>query len=264
MTGDSWISGDPYERYIGRWSSVVAADFLAWFRASGRSGGLDWLDVGCGAGALTAAIAESQAPRRLAGIDPSAGFLDTARRRLAGLDVELQQADALGLPFDDASFDRVVSGLVLNFVPDQPAAVAEMRRVLRPGGEVAGYVWDYAGRMELIGRFFEAAVALDPDVHDERTRFPSAASGPLHELFATAGLEDIEVRGIEVPMVFADFDDYWTPFLGGVGPAPAYCMSLTEDARGTLRERLRTTLPTQPDGSIHLAARAWAVRGRKP
>lgn len=258
---DGWTSGDPYERYIGRWSSVVARDFLEWTDAAD---GLDWLDVGCGAGALTAAVAESRAPRRLAGVDPSPGFLDTARRRLAGVAAELQQADAQQLPFEDASFDRVVSGLVLNFVPDQPAAVAEMHRVVRPGGEVAGYVWDYAGRMELIGRFFEAAAALDPDVHDERTRFPSAAPEPLRDIFASAGLADIEVRGIEVPMVFADFDDYWTPFLGGVGPAPAYCMGLTEEARGALRERLRETLPTQPDGSIHLAARAWAVRGQRP
>lgn len=260
-SSDGWTSGDPYERYIGRWSSVVARDFLGW---TGAPGGLDWLDVGCGAGALTAAIAESRAPRRLAGVDPSPGFLDTARGRLAGAGAELQQADAQELPFEEASFDRVVSGLVLNFVPDQPAAVAEMHRVVRPGGEVAGYVWDYAGRMELIGRFFEAAAALDPDVHDERTRFPSAAPEPLSELFASAGLADIDVRGIEVPMVFADFDDYWTPFLGGVGPAPAYCMGLTEEARSALRERLRETLPTQPDGSIDLVARAWAVRGRKP
>lgn len=261
---DGWTSGDPYERYIGRWSSVVARDFLDW---TGAPDGLDWLDVGCGAGALTAAIAESRAPRRLAGVDPSPGFLDTARGRLGGGGAELQQADAQQLPFDEASFDRVVSGLVLNFVPDQPAALAEMHRVVRPGGEVAGYVWDYAGRMELIGRFFEAAAALDPDVHDvhdERTRFPSAAPEPLRALFASAGLADVDVRGSKVPMVFADFDDYWTPFLGGVGPAPAYCMGLTEEARAALRERLRETLSTQPDGSIHLAARAWAVRGRRP
>lgn len=260
MTGDGWMSGEPYQRFMGRWSSLAAAEFLAWIDAPG---GLDWLDVGCGAGALTSAVAETRAPRRLAGVDPSPGFLDTARERLAGVDAEFRVADAQELPLDDASFDRVVSGLVLNFVPDQPAALAEMHRVVRPGGAVAGYVWDYAGRMELLGRFFEAAAALDPDVPDERTRFPSAAPDPLRDLFASAGLADVEVQGIEVPMVFADFDDYWTPFLGGQGPAPAYCMSLAEDARAALRERLRETLPTEPDGSIHLAARAWAVRGRR-
>ncbi|WP_109506017.1 class I SAM-dependent methyltransferase [Nocardioides speluncae] len=263
MTDDGWISGDPYERYIGRWSSLVAREFLDWI---GPPAGPDWLDVGCGAGALTAAIVETQSPRWLAGVDPSAGFLDTAHRRLAHAWVELRRADAVDLPYEPESFDRVVSGLVLNFIPDQPRALAEMRRVLRPGGEVAGYVWDYAGKMELIGRFWEAAVALDPAAADldERTRFPSAAPDPLRELFEGAGLDGVEVRAIEVTTDFADFDDYWTPFLGGQGPAPAYCMSLAEDARAELRERLRSALPARADGSIELVARAWAVRGRKP
>ena len=258
---DRWMSGDVYEPYVGRWSRLVAPEFLAWLDAPA---GLAWLDVGCGTGALTEAIAAAYAPGRVAGVDLSAGFLDFARRRL-GAGVELRQGDARDLPFAGSEFDRVVSGLVLNFVLDQPRAAAEMARVARPGGEVALYVWDYAGRMELMRRFWDAAAALDPRGNevDEGKRFPVCKPEPLRRLFEAAGLTGVETRAVDVPTVFCDFDDYWTPFLGGQAPAPAYCMSLSEDARVRLRERLRETLPAEPDGSIRLTARAWAVRGRK-
>jgi SAM-dependent methyltransferase len=227
--------------------------------------GLDWLDVGCGTGVVAEAIAERCAPGRLVGIDPSAGFLDFARRRLKDAGAELLQADARGLPFSAAWFDRVVSGLVLNFVPDQPLAASEMARVVRPGGEVALYVWDYAGRMELMRRFWDAAIALDTRAVelDEGRRFPICRPEALHRLFEGAGLTQVETRAIDVPTTFRDFDDYWAPFLGGQAPAPAYCMSLDADGQAALRERLRASLPTQADGSIHLVARAWAVKGRK-
>ena len=259
---DRWASGDVYEPYVGRWSRLVAREFLAWLDAPT---GLDWLDVGCGTGALTEAVVEGRAPKRLVGIDPSIGFLDFARRRLGDAGADLRQADAQDLPFAAAGFDRVVSGLVLNFVPDQPRAAAEMARVARPGGEVALYVWDYAGKMELMRHFWDAAVALDPRARelDEGRRFPICRPEPLRGLFEGAGLTGVETRAIDVPTVFRDFDDYWTPFLGGQAPAPGYCMSLGEEARAALRERLRASLPARPDGSIHLVARAWAVRGRK-
>ncbi|HEY7383878.1 MAG TPA: class I SAM-dependent methyltransferase [Beijerinckiaceae bacterium] len=259
---DRWASGDLYESYVGRWSRSVAREFLLWLNAP--PGG-DWLDVGCGTGALTQAVAEYGAPRRLAAIDPSPGFLDFARLHLRNGGVELRQGDAQSLPFAAGEFDRVVSGLVLNFVPDQPRATAEMVRVLRSNGEVALYVWDYAGGMELMRRFWDAAVALDPRARDldEGRRFPVCRPGPLHALFDAAGLVDIDTRAIDVPTVFRDFDDFWTPFLSGQAPAPGYCMSLGAEARAALRERLRASLPTRPDGSIHLEARAWAVRGRK-
>lgn len=257
---DRWASGDLYEPYVGRWSRLVAREFLAWLNAPA---GLDWLDVGCGTGALTEAVARSCAPERLAGIDPSAEFLNSARRRL-GTAAEFRQADARDLPFAAAEFDRVVSGLVLNFVPDQPRAAAEMVRVVRPGGEVALYVWDYAGKMELMRYFWDAAAALDPrgGELDEGKRFPICRPEALQQLFAAAGLVDVETRAIDMPTVFHDFDDYWTPFLGGQGPAPGYCVSLPEEERAKLRERLRASLPIQSDSSIHLIARAWAVRGR--
>jgi SAM-dependent methyltransferase len=258
---DNWLRGEPYERYVGRWSRQVAAEFLAWLEAPA---GLDWLDVGCGTGALSEAIAEGCAPGGLAGVDPAKGFLELARQRLAAHGADLRQGDAQALPFDDGKFDRVVSGLLLNFVPDQPRAVAEMVRVVRPGGEVALYVWDYAGGMELIGRFWQAAAALDPSAAelDESVRFPGCRPEPLRQLFANAGLDAVETRAIDVPTAFADFNDYWTPFLGGQGPAPAYCAGLSDEARAQLRERLRTALPTEADGSIRLKARAWAVRGQ--
>lgn len=167
---------------------------------------------------------------------------------------------------ENAAFDAAVSGLVLNFVPDMAKAVREMVRATCSGGWVAAYVWDYAGEMQLMRRFWDAAIALDPAVLqlDEGRRFPICQENPLVNLFRAAGLNRVEVRAIDVPTLFRNFDDYWTPFLGGQAPAPGYCMSLTEDRRGALRERLRATLPSRADGSIALIARAWAVRGIVP
>jgi len=260
---DRWTSGAPYERYVGRWSRPVAHEFLAWLDAPA---GLDWLDTGCGTGALTGTIATDCRPGRLVGIDTSAGFLDLARQRLGPGGAEFHRADAQALPFAEGSFDRVVSGLMLNFVPDPPRAAMEMARVTRSGGEVALYVWDYAGKMELMRHFWDAAAALDPRGAelDEGKRFPICRPEALRQVFEANGmLRDIETRAIDVPTTFRDFDDYWTPFLGGQGPAPGYCASLPEDQRARLRERLRAALPMLADGSIRLTARAWAVRGRK-
>jgi SAM-dependent methyltransferase len=215
---------------------------------------------------LSEAILASQAPASVLGVDLSAGFLEVARGRLADPRVRLELGDAQALPLRDASVDRAVSGLVLNFVAEPARMAAEMRRVVRPGGELALYVWDYAGRMELMRYFWDAAVALDPAAAElrEGRRFSICEPGRLADLFAAAGLVEIATCAIDVPTVFADLDDYWRPFTGAQGPAPSYCMSLAEDRRSALRERLRATLPTAPDGSIALTARAFAVRGRVP
>jgi len=257
---DSWNEGSPYERYVGRWSSVVASEFLAWL---GLPSGLHWLDVGCGTGALAAAIVAKCRPATVAGIDPSEGFLATARERLHGL-ATFHAANALDIPLPSSSVDVVVSGLVLNFVPDPSLGVVEMKRVARPGATIAAYVWDYAGKMQLMRYFWDAAVELNPPARDldEGVRFPLCQPPVLAAVFESAALVDIAVTPIDVQTRFRDFDDYWSPFLGGQGPAPSYAMSLAEEARARLRERLRERLPMQPDGSIALVARAWGVRGR--
>ncbi|HEY7902706.1 MAG TPA: class I SAM-dependent methyltransferase [Casimicrobiaceae bacterium] len=255
---DHWHEGDPYERYIGRWSRPVAAAFLAWLD---QPASLRWLDIGCGTGALTAAIATQAQPASLVGVDPSPGFLAKARERVAG--ATFRVADALALPLADATADVVVSGLVLNFVADTGRGLAEMRRVCAPGGTVAAYVWDYAAKMALIRHFWNAAVALDPAARalDEGVRFPLCDPHALESAFRGADLAAVEVVPIDVPTVFRDFDDYWSPFLGGQGPAPAYAMALDAAARDKLRDRIRADLPVRADGSIALVARAWAVRG---
>jgi SAM-dependent methyltransferase len=257
---DVWAAGDLYEPYVGRWSRRVAREFLQWL---GMPPGIDWLDVGCGTGALTRTIVECANPRVARGIDRSPGFVEYARSH-AGEPARFDVGDAQSLPIDDASVDAAVSGLVLNFVPQPSQAVAEMARVVRSGGTVAAYVWDYAGRMELMRHFWDAAVALDPRAGelDEGRRFPLCQSQPLTRLFADARLSAVEVRAIDIPTVFRDFDDYWSPFLGGQGPAPGYAMALDESKRNALADRIRSNLPIEKDGTIRLIARAWAVRGR--
>jgi ubiquinone/menaquinone biosynthesis C-methylase UbiE len=261
--GVVWEVGDAYEQYVGRWSRLVARDFLGWLD---RAAGLRWLDVGCGTGALSATILERCAPAELTAIDPSAGFLATARARIADARARFEQGDGQALPLPGGALDVAVSGLVLNFVADPGAMLREMRRVLRPGSPVALYVWDYAGEMQLMRYFWDTAVALDPAARElaEGARFPICQPEVLATLFRDAGLEAVATRPIDVPTVFRDFDDYWSPFLGGQGPAPGYCMSLPEDRRAALRERLRAALPAEADGRIALIARAWAARGTVP
>ena len=260
---DRWESGDPYERYVGRWSRLVAREFVGWL---GVPAGARWLDIGCGTGALTGVVLEQAAPSAVVGVDPSEGFVGHARSRINDERAEFRVGDARELPVADGECDAAVSGLVLNFVPEPEKAVAEMRRVLRPGGLAAAYVWDYAGRMELMRYFWDAAAALDPGAAklDEGPRFPLCRPEPLHTLFEGSGLSEVETRPIEVPTVFGDFDDYWSPFLGAQGPAPAYVATLADEARTRLRDELRARLPHGDDGSISLVARAWAVRGRTP
>ena len=255
---DTWKRGNPYEQYVGRWSRQVAPRFLSWLAVPAER---RWLDVGCGTGALCAAIVEHCSPSSVVGVEPSDAFLNTAKEQLAGRAV-LHRGSATEIPLDDASVDTTVSGLVLNFVPDGRAALAEMARVTGSGGTIAAYVWDYAGKMELLRLFWDAAVELNPDAArmDEGARFPLCRPEGLTELFEGAGLRGVEVTAIDIPTPFTSFEEYWRPYLGGQGPAPAYAMSLDETARARLRDRIRERIPVQADGSVSLTARAWAVR----
>jgi len=258
---ESWDDAAGYEPYIGRWSRLVAREYIDWL---GVADGLRWLDVGSGTGALSEAILTTCEAASLVGIDASAGYVEHLRATL-GLDARARfaEADAQAIPLAAGEVDHAVSGLVLNFIASPARAVAEMARVVTPGGWIAAYVWDYAAGMELIRRFWDAAIAQDGAARelDEGRRFPLCRPEALERLWCQAGLDAVEVRAIDVPTVFRDFDDYWQPFLGGQGPAPTYVSSLDAERRAALRERLRSGLETRADGTIALVARAWAVRG---
>jgi SAM-dependent methyltransferase len=242
---------------------VVAREFLAWLRIQPGS---SWLDVGCGTGALSQTILQLAAPRQVQGIDQSAGYIEYVRSQIDDRRARFEVGDAQALPVETSSHDVVVSGLVLNFIPQPRRAVHEMLRAARSGGVVAAYVWDYAGKMQLLRHFWNAAAALDPAASelDEGRRFPICQPAPLEGLFQQTGLHRVAVRPIDISTDFQDFDDYWMPFLGAQGPAPGYAMSLSEERRVVLRDRIRNALPFALDRSIPLVARAWAVRGAKP
>jgi SAM-dependent methyltransferase len=258
---DEWSSGDAYEAYVGRWSRLVAREFVAWL-ALGP--GLRWLDIGCGTGALSAAIVADADPAEILGVDSSLAYVEDARRRFDNPRVRFDTADAASLDIDQG-FDVAVSGLVLNFLPDPNVAVAAMGRAVADGGVIAAYVWDYADGMALMRYFWDAARQLDASVAelDEGVRFPSCNPAGLAELWKHAGLGSIETTALDVATVFADFDDYWTPFLGGQGPAGGYVISRSEEQQDAMREVVRASLPIAADGSISIVARAWAVRGQR-
>lgn len=242
---ESWASGVAYEPYIGRWSRLIAREFLGWLPVQG---GERWLEVGCGTGALTNTVAEMAAPAMVFATDRSTAYVDHARARARAGPVRFLVADAMQLPVRPGVTDAVVSGLLLNFLPAPAAGVVEMMRLARVGGMVAAYVWDYAGRMELLRVFWDTAVELDPAAArlDEGRRFPVCEPRELERLWREAGLVDVQITGIEVGTTFQDFEDYWHPFLGAQGPAPAYVASLDAQRQATLRERLRARLPTRP------------------
>jgi trans-aconitate methyltransferase len=257
---ESWGSGDAYERYIGRWSRKVAPELLRWL-APAR--GLAWADVGCGTGALTETILATCEPAAVEGVDASEGFVAAARQRLRDPRVRLTTADATRLPWEASTFDVTVSGLVLNFVKDHAAMAREMIRVTKPGGQVAAYVWDYAGGMQMVRHFWDAAIAVSPgDAKlDQADRFPICQPEPLRALFEDAGLRSVEVRALEIPTVFQSFDDYWNPFLGRQGSAPTYLASVSDEAREKIRAHLKARLAPAQGERIELTARAWAARG---
>ena len=240
---------DGYERFMGRWTRRLAPLFVSF---AGVTDADRVLDVGSGTGALAAAAAEVDAVQ-VTGIEPSAAFVRYAQDHVNG---RFEVGDAQALPVADDAFDCALSMLVLNFVADPAAALRQMIRVTRPGGVVAAAVWDYGDGMQMLRRFWDAAVALDPDAaqRDER-HMPLCTRGALAQLWRAHGLQDVEEQPLTIEMRFESFDDYWRPFLNGQGPAGGYVSTLSESARLALESRL------QADAGLAMEARAWAVRG---
>jgi SAM-dependent methyltransferase len=257
---DRWGDAEAYERYVGRWSRMVAQKFLDWLQVpQGRA----WVDVGCGTGALSSAVLAACAPARVVGIDRAAGFVGAVRERTGDDRARFEVGDATALPLEAATFDAAVSGLVMNFVPDHAAMLREMVRVTKAGGTVAAYVWDYAQGMAMMRVFWDVAMAVRPqDAHlDESHRFPLCRREALAGLWQAHGLRAVQVRAIEIPTVFRDFEDYWAPFLGGQGAAPTYLAGVGEEVREQIRAQVQGRLSPDGTGPIALSARAWAVRG---
>ena len=257
---DSWSNGNRYERFMGRWSVLVAQKFLEWLNIPP---GCIWLDVGCGTGSLTKLILETNQPKDIISIDSSKEFITYAQQSITNPKVSFRVGLAQSLELESNSIDVIVSGLMLNFVPQPEMAITEMIRVAIPGATIGIFVWDYAEGMEMLRYYWDAAVELDKKAiqFDEGIRFPICKKEQLTSVVAQTGLKQVEVFPIEVKTVFRNFDDYWQPFLGNVGHAPVYNMGLSQDDRQQLENKLRDGLPAGADGSISLMARAWAVRG---
>jgi SAM-dependent methyltransferase len=259
-SSDAWTAGATYEHFMGRWSRLVAARFVSWLSVRPAA---HWLDVGCGTGALSDAIRAGADPASVVACDPSASFVEYARRQQVDPRVSFVVAGVGHLPTRPGGFDSVTSALALNFFPEPAAAVDEMRRIAATDGLVSACVWDYSGRMEFLRRFWDSAAAVDPGSGDldEGRRFPLCRPDALEALFRDAGLGRVVCESLEIRTRFSSFADLWTPFLGGTGPAPSYVAGLEPRRREALAEHLDRSLPREPDGAISLLARAWVVRG---
>lgn len=255
-----FAASDAYERFMGRWSRKLAPAFVAFASVGGAR---SVLDVGCGTGALALTIAQTTPSARVTGVDPSRVYVDAAQTQAAGDRVRFVVGNAQALELASAYFDSTLSMLAMNFFPDPDAALREMTRVTRPDGVVAAAVWDYGEGMEMLRVFWDEAVALDPEVaaRDER-HMKLSRQGELGALWRANALDRVEEQPLVIELAFASFDDYWSPFLGGQGPAGAYVTSLAESPRAMLGARLRTRLlGSRADGPFTLHARAWAVKG---
>jgi SAM-dependent methyltransferase len=246
------VAAEAYDRFMGRYSMLLSAQMTD---LAGVGGGQRVLDVGCGPGALTSELVTRLGPANVAAVDPSESFVAAARSRYPGVNV--LQAPAEQLPFPDRAFDAALAQLVVHFMADPVAGLAEMARVTRPGGVVAACVWDHAGGHGPLSLFWEAARELDRDVADE-SQLAGARAGHLAELFAAAGLHEIEETVLSASLEHSSFEEWWEPYTRGVGPAGAYVASLDAKRQEQLRDRCRALLPDAP---FVVTARAWAVRG---
>ena len=257
---DSWASGNQYEEFMGRWSNLVSQKFLSWLAVPFNS---IWLDVGCGTGSLTKLILEKYQPKKVISIDSSQEFITHCKQSIIYPNVTFQTGTAEKLEIESNSIDAVVSGIMLNFVPQPEKVISEMKRVTKPGGLIGIFLWDYSKGMEMLRYFWDAAVELDIKAkeYDEGIRFPLCREGELESLLKASGLKEVLAVPVEEKIKFNNFDDYWLPFLGNVGPAPTYTMNLEKRDRQKLENRLREILPIEQDGSISLMIKAWAVKG---
>jgi SAM-dependent methyltransferase len=246
------VAAESYDRFMGRYSILLSPQLAD---LAGVRGGQRVLDVGCGPGALTAELVMRLGPAAVSAVDPSEPFVAAVRTRNPGVDV--LRAPAEQLPFPDQSFDGALAQLVVHFMADPVAGLAEMARVTRRRGVVAACVWDHGGGNGPLGLFWEAARALDPEVHDE-SRLAGVREGHLAELFEAAGLNEIEETSLSATVEHPSFEEWWEPFTLGVGPAGSYVAGLDAIRQAELRESCRTLLPTAP---FVLTARAWAARG---
>jgi len=257
---DRWAAGSAYETFMGRWSRLLAPRFVSWLRVGPAA---HWLDVGCGTGALADAVCAGAHPASVIACDPSEPLVEYARRHQADPRVSFVVAGIGHLPTRRDGYDSVTSLLALNFFPRPQVAIEEMRRIAAEGGLVSACVWDYAGRMEFLRRFWDSATALHPDAAelDEGRRFPICRPDVLESLFREGGLTEVVSEAIEIRTRFSTFVEFWKPFLGGTGPAPSYVASLDADRREALAAHLHRSLPRESDGAFSLVARAWVVRG---
>jgi SAM-dependent methyltransferase len=247
------VAAESYGQFMGRYSEPLAAEFLT---LVGVADSDRVLDVGCGPGALTALLVERLGASAVSAIDPSESFVAAARARLPGVDVQHGSAEAL--PYDDDGFDFALAQLVVHFMADPVAGLAEMARVTRSGGVVAASVWDYAGGGAPLSVFWRAVNEVDPDATDE-SGLAGAREGHLAQLLDAAGLRDVTATKLTVHVRMTDFDDWWAPFTLGVGPAGSYVASSDPERVEQVRTRCAELLPS---GTFEVAASAWAALGR--
>ena len=252
-----------YERFMGRWSRLLAPAYIAF---AGVKDSDRVLDVGTGTGALASALEAATTSSEIVGIDPSAGFINYAKKNVKSGRASFEVGDAQALRFADESFDQTMALLVMNFVPDHNKAIVEMRRVTRPQGVVSACVWDYNAGMEMLRFFWDEVVALEPVMapKDERN-MKLSREGQLGELWKKAGLVNVQEKPLVIEQAYTSFDDYWGPFLKGAGPGGAYVVSLSDERRRQLETRMRKRLlGNRDDGAFVLKAQAWCVRGEAP
>lgn len=246
------VAAEAYDAFMGRYSKPLAPQLAAF---ADVAVGQRVLDVGCGPGALTSHLVDLLGAAAVAAVDPSEPFVDAARQRLPGVQVELASAEAL--PFEDGAFDAAIAQLVVHFMADAVAGLREMARVTRPGGVVAACVWDHAGGKGPLGVFWDAARVLEPGVHDE-SDLAGAREGHLEALLEDAGLHETLGTVLSVVVEHPSFDEWWEPYMLGVGPAGAYTKSLEPGHRDRLRAVSRERFPDEP---FSVTALAWAARG---